>query len=197
MADRLNSRFNYQYQVMGKTPWEKIRILKGFLEGRKRAKALEEVARLKYEAKLAKLQELQEAGAPTSQILELQAELIEIESVQEDQAHAFQLNLQEIQDLEELIQELYEVAEPTRIPGYTDDQMFEVNAPYEFAVSITQQIQSEMIALGRPTPATLLNAMSNPYSLKAIKILGIIPGETNLVGTKDIGFDFLPEAPTP
>ena len=186
MADRLNSRFNYQYLVNGKTPWEKIKILKGFLQGRYRARALEEVSRLNLESKRLRIEELLLKGAPRSQILELQADLVEIESVIEDQAHAFKLNHEEIADLEELILQLYDICEPTRIAGYSDDQMFEANAPFEFAVTIVQQIQSEIIALGHPLPATLLNAMGNPYSLEAIKHLGIVPRETNLLGISDI-----------
>ncbi len=31
MASNLNSEFNYRYQVIGSTPWEKLKTLKGFL----------------------------------------------------------------------------------------------------------------------------------------------------------------------
>ncbi len=48
MASNLNSEFNYRYQVIGSTPWEKLKTLKGFLVGRKRAAVLEQVADLKY-----------------------------------------------------------------------------------------------------------------------------------------------------
>lgn len=185
MASPLNTEFNYRYQVIGSTPWEKLKTLKGFLEGRKRAAALEEVSRLKYEAKLAELEHLKATNAPTHEILNLQAELVEIDSVKEDQIHAFELNRTEIQTLERLIAELYEECEPTRIPGYTDDQMFEANAANEFAVTILREIQAEMIAHGRPSPAKLLNAMSNPLSLAGLKQLGIIPNETHLLGTND------------
>ena len=183
MASPLNTEFNYRYQVIGSTPWEKLKTLKGFLEGRKRAAALEEVSRLKYEAKLAELEYLKSTNAPAHEILNLQAELVEIGSVKEDQIHAFELNRTEIQTLERLIAELYEECEPTRIPGYTDDQMFEANAANEFAVTILREIQAEVIATGRPSPAKLLNAMSNPLSLAGLKQLGIIPNETYLLGT--------------
>ena len=55
MAQKLNTEFNYRYQVIGDTPWERIKTLKGFLEGRIRALALEEVSKLKHQAKLSKL----------------------------------------------------------------------------------------------------------------------------------------------
>lgn len=186
MADRLNSKFNYQYLVNGKTPWEKLKVLKGFLQGRYRAMSLERVSQLKLEARYAKLHESKLSNAPRSQILDLEAELAEIESVLEDRSHAFELNRQEIFDLEQLIEELYQVCEPTRIPGYSDDQMFEENASLEFTTMIVQQLQSEIAAIGRPTPATLLNAMSTPMSLNVIKRLGIIPTETNLLGVNDV-----------
>ena len=47
MAQKFNTEFNYRYQVIGDTPWERIKTLKGFLEGRIRALALEEVGKLK------------------------------------------------------------------------------------------------------------------------------------------------------
>ena len=52
MASNLNSEFNYKYQVIGSTPWEKLKTLQGFLVGRKRAAVLEKCAELKYKAKL-------------------------------------------------------------------------------------------------------------------------------------------------
>ena len=55
MASKLNTEFNYRYQVIGDTAWEKIKTLQGFLVGRVRAAVLEEVSELKYQAKLAKL----------------------------------------------------------------------------------------------------------------------------------------------
>jgi hypothetical protein len=47
MASKLNTEFNYRYQVIGETVWEKIKTLQGFLEGSIRAAALEEVGELK------------------------------------------------------------------------------------------------------------------------------------------------------
>ena len=58
MAAKFNTEFNYRYQVIGNTPWEKIKTLKGFLEGRVRTAVLEEVGNLKYQAKVSKLKRL-------------------------------------------------------------------------------------------------------------------------------------------
>jgi hypothetical protein len=186
MASNLNSEFNYRYQVIGSTPWEKIKTLKGFLEGRKRAEALEKVAELRHRAKLEELKHLKQIDALPHVILTLEAELIELESTLEDTAHAFALNKQELVIIRKLLAELYEIAEPTRIPGYTDDQMFEANANNEFTVTIGREIQAEIIANGRPSPAKLLNAMSNPQTLESLKLIGLVPKETILLEKSDI-----------
>ena len=83
MASKLNTEFNYRYQVIGDTPWEKIKTLKGFLVGRVRAAVLEEVSELKYQAKLAKLKRLEEEAGLQEDILELRAEIMETESHQQ------------------------------------------------------------------------------------------------------------------
>jgi hypothetical protein len=137
---------------------------------------------------LQELQHLTEINALPHVILNLKAEIVETESVLDDQAHAFDLNRAEIKILEKLISELYIELEPTRLKHdngdvYTDDEMFEANANYEFTVNVMREIQSEIIANGRPSPAKLLNAMSNPQSLEALKAIGVVPKETYLLGT--------------
>ena len=191
MASNLNSEFNYRYQVIGSTPWEKIKTLQGFLIGRRRAAVLEQVADLKYQAKLEELKHLKTVPALPHILLNLQAEIIELESHLDDQAHAFELNRKEITILERLMAELYTEVEPTRLQHedgtlYTDDEMFEANANYEFTVTIGRELQSEIIALGHPSPAKLLNAMSNPHTMDALKQIGIIPQETIMLTDKDL-----------
>jgi hypothetical protein len=186
MASNLNSEFNYRYQVNGETPWEKLKHLQNFLEGRKRAAALEEVADLKRRAKHSELQSLKDNNALPHLILNLQAEIVEMESVQEDQKHNFDLNRKELQILHKLISELYTILEPTRIKHddgtpYTDDEMFEANAANEFTVMIGKEIQAEIVANGRPSPAKLRNAMSNPHTFYALQQAGFIPKEMILL----------------
>ena len=191
MASNLNSEFNYRYQVIGSTPWEKIKTLQGFLVGRKRAAVLEEVAALKHQAKIEELKHLKTVPALPHILLNLQAELIEAESFLDDQKHAFELNRKEIQILEKLLTELYMEVEPTRLKHedgtpYTDDEMFEANANYEFTVTIGREIQAEILVNGRPSPAKLLNAMSNPQTLEMLKGIGFVPQEAALLTTKDV-----------
>jgi hypothetical protein len=187
MASKFNSEFNYRYQVIGDTPWEKIKTLQGFLEGRVRAAALEEVGNLKNQAKVSKLKHLQNGGNGLEhEILELKAEILEAESHEATAKEAFQLNTKEIEILKGLLDELYVIAEPTRIPGYSDEEMWEANQANEFTVSIGREIQAEMIANGRPSPAKLKNAMSNPHTWNALKKIGLVPKETKiLMGNTD------------
>lgn len=182
MASKFNSEFNYRYQVIGDTPWEKIKTLQGFLEGRIRAAALEEVGNLKNQAKVAKLKHLQNGGNGLEhEILELKAEILEAKSHEATEKEAFELNRKEIETLEKLLEELYVIAEPTRIPGYSDEEMWEANQANEFTVSIGRDIQAEMIANGRPSPAKLKNAMSNPHTWNALKEIGLVPKETKIL----------------
>jgi len=187
MASKFNSEFNYRYQVIGDTPWEKIKTLQGFLEGRVRAAALEEVGDLKNQAKVSKLKHLQNGGNGLEhEILELKAEILESQSHEATTKEAFQLNTKEIEILKGLLDELYVIAEPTRIPGYSDEEMWEANQANEFTVSIGREIQAEMIANGRPSPAKLKNAMSNPHTWNALKKIGLVPKETKiLMGNTD------------
>ena len=182
MAQKFNTEFNYRYQVIGDTPWERIKTLKGFLEGRIRAQALEEVGKLKHQAKLSKLKHLQNSGNGLEhEILELKAEIIELESHQGSLEEAFELTKDEIKILKKLLKELYDIAEPTRIEGYTDEEMFEANAANEFTVNMGREIQSEMIANGRPSAARIRNAMSNPHTWNALKQIGLIPKQTKIL----------------
>jgi hypothetical protein len=178
---KLNSEFNYRYQVIGETVWAKIQTLHGFLDGRLRAAVLEEVAELKYKAKLWDLQDLKDNNARYCIILEKQAELIELESFHREQKINFALNRDEIECLRKLLAELYVIAEPTRIKGYTDDQMYEVNAANEFTHVIGREIQAEIIANGRPSPAKLHNAMGNPHTFEVLRSWGLIPQEATVL----------------
>jgi hypothetical protein len=185
---KLNSEFNYRYQVIGETVWEKIKTLQGFLDGRKRAAVLETVSDLKSKAKYTKLEHLKSIDALPHVILELEAEIIEMESFFEEGKRNFEQNKDEIKIIEKLLKECYELAEPTRLKHkdgtpYTDEEMFEVNAANEFTVLLAREMQAEVIANGRPSAAKIKNAMSNPLTWTALKNVGLIPKETPLIGS--------------
>ena len=90
------------------------------------------------------------------EILELKAEILEaVKVIYQQLKEAFELNKKEIEILNKLLKELYVIAEPTRIKGYSDEEMYEANAANEFTVNIGREIQAEMIANGRPSPAKI------------------------------------------
>lgn len=181
MAQKLNSEFNYRTQVIGETPWAKLQTLTGFLIGRKRAAALEEINALRLRAKKEKVKHIRATGGPEYEALELEAEIMEIESSTDDAYNAYRLNEQEIEILERLIAELLVECEKTRIPGYTNEQMFEVNAANEFTLQIVKDIHAEILANGQPSPAKLRNAMSNPITWQAVQQLGLAPKEPLII----------------
>lgn len=181
MASKLNTEFNYRYQVVGETVWAKIKTLQGFLEGRVQAAVLEEVSELKYQAKLSELRHLKNIGALEHIILSLRADIMEVEASQKITKEAYLLNKDEIAILNKLLAEYYELAEPTRIRGYTDEQMHEANAENEFTVWVAREMQAEIIAGGRPSAAKLRNAMSCPATWVALKRIGLIPQEALLL----------------
>lgn len=186
MPAKMNSEFNYRYQVIGETVWAKIKTLKGFLEGRENALAMQAVSKLKHESLLARLQHLKDTNAPKWEIMSMEADIMEAEALHRTEFEAFELNRQEIAMLQNLLQEYYEIAEPTRIPGFTDEQMFEANAANEFTAMIGKEIYAEIVATGRASPAKIRNAMSNPLTWYALKSAGLIPaGAMMLEGSND------------
>jgi hypothetical protein len=185
MPSKLNSEFNYKTQVIGETVWEKIKTLLGFLEGRHRARALELVGLKKFQAKKSKLEHLRKTTNLEHETLELEAEILELESVQESQKQAYILNHQEIAILEKLLAELYEIAEPTRLEGYTDEMMFEHNAANEFTVWVAKEIHAEILAQGHPSPAKIRNAMSCPEAWAALQEIGLVPEGTPILMNND------------
>ena len=124
MPSKFNSEFNYRFQVMGNTPWAKIKILRGFIEGRERTVGLEEAAHLTHAALLAELTYLKTNGAPEHEQMRLQAKIIESESSMMILDEAYEMNRTEIEILNKLLAECYVIAEPTRIEGFSDEEMF-------------------------------------------------------------------------
>ena len=181
MASKLNTEFNYRTQVIGDTIRERIKTLKWFLEWRLRAKGLEEVNGIKLQSKKEKILWIREWGWAEREALELIAEVMEIEQSSHIAKEAYELNKKEIEILEKLLKEAYKMAEPTRVEWYSDEDMFEYNAANEFTAMIAKDIYSEILANGRPSPAKLRNAMSNPTTWEAVKSLWLVPKDSWLI----------------
>ena len=178
MPQRLNTEFNYRYITDGESLWAKIRNLKGFLEGRKRAEALEAINAKRHQSKKLKVEWLREQNREW-EALELEADIEEAESTIESAKEAYTLNKKEIITLEKLLSELYGQAEPTRLKHadgkpYDDDDMFEANAEKEYIVWLAKEIQADIIATGRPSQAHASHALASPNTLKALQGAGLI-----------------------
>ena len=185
---KLNTEFNYRYQIIGETVWEKIKTLYGFLDGRQKAAAMEAVSELRRKAKLAELEHLKSIEALPHVIMEIEAEIMEGEAFVAESKRNYELNREEIKIIEKLLKECYEIAEPTRLKHkdgtpYSDEEMFEVNAANEFTVLLAREMQAEVIANGRPSAAKIKNAMSNPLTWTALKNIGLIPKDTPLIAS--------------
>jgi len=183
---KLNSEFNYRYQVIGETVWKKIETLHGFLDGRERAAVLEKVSDIKQKAKYVELEHLKSIDALPHIIMNMEADIIEMESFYEESKRNYEQNREEIKIIKRYLAECYEIAEPTRLKHkdgtpYSDEEMFEVNAANEFTVLLAREMQAEIIATGRPSAAKIKNAMSNPITWQVLKNIGIIPAETQLL----------------
>ena len=186
MASKYNSEFNYRFLVEGETIWAKIKTLQGFLEGRIRAKGLEEIGKLKLEAKREKLANAEKMNASSWDIKLLKVEVMEAENWLDSETDGFRKNAEEIEILERLLAEAYEIAEPTRINGYSDEQMGEANQANEYTMKVAKDMQSEIIANGRPSPMTVRQAMSAPETWESCKKIGLVPNECHLItGSND------------
>lgn len=198
MASKLNTEFNYRYQVIGDTIREKIKTLKGFLVWRYRAKELENINNIRTESKKKEVEYIRKYEPEKEyKALKIEADVMEIESSQQDAYEAYRLNEEEIRILEKLIKEAYEIAEPTRLnhedwTPYSDEEMFEANAANEFTANIGKEIYAEILANGRPSPAKIRNAMSNPITWNTLKLLWFIPKESLILEhndkTKELSF---------
>ena len=180
-----NSEFNYRTQVQGETIWEKIKTFQWFLEWRLRAKGLEAINQLRLDAKKEKIKWLRE-NWPIHEAMELEADVMEIEQSSKNAYELYRINEVEVKTLERLLDEAYEIANPTRLihsdwVEYSDEEMFEANAINEFTAMIGKEIYAEIIATGRPSPAKIRNAMSSPQTWKTLQDIWLIPKENNLL----------------
>ena len=181
MASKYNSEFNYRFLVEGETIWAKIKTLQGFLEGRIRAKGLEEIGKLKLDAKREKLANAESTNASSWEIKTLKVELMEAENWLASENDGFRKNDEEIEILEKLLVEAFEIAEPTRINGFSDEQMWETNQANEYTLKVAKDMQSEIIANGRPSAMTVRQAMSAPETWEAVKKIGLVPDDCHLI----------------
>jgi hypothetical protein len=142
MASQVNSQFAYINLINGETIWERLRIVRNFIEDRTIAKKLQTTQYLKYKAYLAKVKE----ATKESDRLFAQAELEEFEAHKEQQYDGYKKLDDEIAFLIKYEAELAIVAEQSRIDGKTDDEMYQLNMGTEVYLRNLKKIETEQVA---------------------------------------------------
>jgi hypothetical protein len=142
MASQVNSQYAYINLINGETVWERLRIVRNFIEDRKIAKKLQTTQEIKHQAHIAKVQE----ATKESERLFAQAELEEFEAHQDQQADGYKKLDDEIAFLIKYETELAIVAEQSRIDGKTDDEMYQLNMGTEVYLRNLKKIETEQVA---------------------------------------------------
>jgi hypothetical protein len=142
MASQVNSQYAYLNLINGETIWERLRIVRNFIEDRKIAKKLQTTQELKHQAYIAKVQE----ATKESERLFAQAELEEFEAHQEQQTDGYKKLDDELAFLLKYEAELASIAEQSRIEGKSDDEMYQINMETEVYLRNLKKIETEQVA---------------------------------------------------
>lgn len=157
---RLNRNANYIYVVDGETVWERLRVIRTFLEERKTALAINELNQ-------EKLDRLDKTSFEYREYLILKPQ----------QDKLLEECLEEIKFLEDFEAKLAVEAEKQRIPGKTDDEMYELNFFEEMRVRLVKDAQSEMISMGQILPQTMKALLRHKPALESCVQLGMLAKE--------------------
>jgi hypothetical protein len=164
---------NYLYDVDGETVWEKLRVIRNFLRDRKSALAENQ---LNIEEKQEKMQKMDENSFEYRRYILSKTNL----------DYLMEETISEIDFLEKFEKYLSEEAEKTRIPGKTDEEMYEINFFDELKIRLVRRAQMQFISTGCVEPDTLLRIAKNKPALQ----LAI---DTGLLNQSVLGFiDTLP-----
>jgi hypothetical protein len=145
MASQVNSQYAYINLINGETIWERLRIVRNFIEDRKIAKTLQTTQKKKRLVLLAKIDEATATGLQSA-ILNAEVELEEFDAHQEQQADGYKKLDDEIAFLLKYEAELAIVAEQSRIDGKTDDEMYQLNMGTEVYLRNLKKIETEQVA---------------------------------------------------
>lgn len=148
------------YDVDGETVWEKLRTIRGMLDDRRRAYAMGQLNKEENERKYKKDKES----------FKYRKWLINKDfnnSLLEDCAN-------EIKFLEAFESFLAAEAEKTRIPGKTDDEMYEINYFYEMEVRLVRRAQAQIMTRGVLDEELMLRLMKNRNALNLCIEQGLI-----------------------
>lgn len=179
---KLTSEFQYKYEIeSGETAWNKVIVYKTILSELKYQSDIagenvkfiqDKIAGLTY----GKTMTNETRGKATIDI-ELSKAAIDLANAQEE----FDILKKNVQACRNVMQEFKAIADANKIAGQTDEQMYAQNALNEYAQSLAKDLQAEIIALGKPTVATIKKAMIKPVIWSAMKAAGLIPSDAQMI----------------
>lgn len=143
---RVNHNAQYIYDFEGETVWEKLRAIRGQLEQRKISL---ELAKLDHNAEIDKDSVMYKKYLITK---------THTESIMQD-------CINEIAFLTEFEAALTVEAEKTRIPGKTDDEMYEINFFDELKIRLVKSAQAQILSCGRLSEDTIKRILKNKGAL--------------------------------
>lgn len=149
MASQTNHNAAYIYTVDGVTVWERLRVIRCFIEQISQSVEMSEIDMEETDYKLSQLSDSTEDSFERRRILVSR-------KVSEDALKKAKDELNFLYDLEE---KLMEKAEESRIEGKTDDEMYEINFFHEHAMRLVRKAHAEFISTGRLTTETIEKAV--------------------------------------
>ena len=157
-----NHNASYLFEIDGLTTWERLRVVRNFLEDREIALALAEL--------------------PSDDTKELsKRELAEAKIYAKQKVKNIQNAIDEIKFLKEFESTLIVLAEQTRVAGKTDEEMYELNYFEELIERQLLKVKSEIMSLGHVTPATFEMLMKSPPTMDIVVKLGILSEQVVLM----------------
>jgi hypothetical protein len=160
---QLNRNAAYIYDVDGHTPWERLRVIRTFLRDRRKALALAELSLEEMHSKT--IESLDSFSARRAKIEE-ESLLPDVEDCR-----------REIVFLEGLEQELVRATEPTRVPGATDEEMYELNFFNEVVERDVFKVKVDLAALRYVRPETMQSVLRNPRTIERLAQEQLITGD--------------------
>jgi hypothetical protein len=177
----MNRNAQYIYEVDGETVWEKLRVIRGMLQSRKNALAIANLSREDF------------LSRTDTDTIAYKKDLVGIPDLENNIKDCEN----EIEFLTEFESYLSKEAEKTRIPGKTDDEMYEINFYLELQTRLVRRAQAQIVSLGRIEVETLQRILKNPSALKVCIDTGLLTDEVfkltdeKLLPTSDFSVKYL------
>lgn len=159
---RVNHNANYLFDVEGETVWEKLRVIRGMLVERELTLKTISLNNEDFEKKEHDVSSLKYKKYLIHKDFN--------ESLVQDAKN-------EVEFLKEFVAYLEKEAEKTRIPGKTDDEMYEINFFEEMRVRLVRRAQAQIISCGRIQEDLMLRLMKNKSALNTCIEQGLLTSD--------------------